>query len=753
MTRGGRPGLQRIDGPRRRREPAAGAGSGFARTMRRQPAQRPSRRTLALFFAAALAAPVAAQQAPAFDRAAIDAYVDAAKARTLAAVAAKGLTLPPDFLAWIDADPVRRASVYGCRRDPLPVLLGLRSLEIDLGEAIVRHDYQQLALAFAIQGSYAAPKKQASGWNDGDDEPAKDALPDISPRPPLVLAIPGDPRVRVDTKDGNRPLDRDDHIVNFLEDHPEIEVDVTTKELPPLEYDDKGVAKPRGKAVPVTRKVRRAVCGADVIASKALQSEFNAYMQQKGHADVALDCGDQVVHWHSKEAVADKDLRQRIAAAHELFHTAYRNKGRMPAERDRAPTPSESMAWFVRNDRHAFADDVKAARQWPRFPRNAPWPVLLMLAADDQPLREREEIWTKFRDLGEFRTYGEYIGGIAQQFDMQSARRVSPFPFSYGSIQMMWKDGGVCGTMGNIGARTYRIVGVPASTAGQPGHCAIVLMEHDDKKGYQCKGGHYATGGDEVTTVHAGWNYDDRGGRRPMVFHQSVAWGVNHGLGSFVDTLVLRRIWDALPEAQRREHGPAFVRAALAQNPFALAAVDGALADAANSGSAVGILDAFTAAVAGTGPAKGHELYLSTVRDLAHRRIAALPAPTDKKAQAALLADLERQDCDDAALLARCWRELDGEAGFTKRCVGAAERYVASPARTKDKKESVRFAAMVHEWEKGVQGKAAKRAWAEAMLAPFAGKESLKFRGKATLDPVVAALCKAAGRAEPKVDD
>jgi hypothetical protein len=701
--------------------------------------------------AAALTVPVAAQQSPTFDRASIDAYVDAAKARTLAAAAAKGLTLPPDFLAWIDADPVRRASVYGCRKDPLPVLLGLRSLEIDLGEATVRNDYPQLALAFAIQGSYAAPKKKASGWNDGDDDPTKDALPDIAPRPPLVLTIPGDPRVRVDTKDEKRALDRDDHIVNFLEDHPEIEVDVTTKELPPLEYDDKGVAKPRGKAVQVTRKVRRAVCGADVIASKALQSEFNAYMQQKGHPDVALDCGDQVVHWHSKEAVDDKGLRQRIAAAHELFHTAYRNKGRMPAERDRAPTPSESMAWFVRNDRHAFPEDVKKARQWPRFPLNAPWPVLLMLAADDQPLREREEIWTKFRDQGEFRTYGEYIGGIAQQFDMQSARRVSPFPFSYGSIQMMWKDGGVCGTMGNIGARTYRIVGVPASTAGQPGHCAIVLMEYDGKQGYHCKGGQYATGGDEVTTVHAGWNYDDRGGRRPMVFHQSVAWGMNHGFASFVDTLVLRRIWDALPEAQRQAHGVAFVRAALAQNPFALPAVEGALDGAGEPATAIAILDAFTSGVADTAAAKGHELYLSTVRDLAHRRIAALPAPTEQKAQAALLADLERQGCDDAALLARCWRDLDGEAGFTQRCVAAAEHYLAAPARTKDKKESERFAAMVREWEKGVKGKAQKRAWAEAMLRPFAGKEALKFRGKVSLDPVVAALCKAAGRQEPKI--
>ena len=30
------------------------------------------------------------------------------------------------FLAWIDADPVRRTTVWGCRADPLPVVLGLQ---------------------------------------------------------------------------------------------------------------------------------------------------------------------------------------------------------------------------------------------------------------------------------------------------------------------------------------------------------------------------------------------------------------------------------------------------------------------------------------------------------------------------------------------------------------------------------------------------------------------------------------------------
>jgi hypothetical protein len=353
---------------------------------------------------------------------------------------------------------------------------------------------------------------------------------------------------------------------------------------------------------------------------------------------VRLECGDGAVGWNSTDAVNDDELRKRIAAAHEMFQAAYRAKGRMPAERDAAPTPAESMAWFIRNDRWKFPDDVRAARAWPRFPLNAPWPVLLMLAADDQPLREREEIWAKFRDTGEMRTYGEYIGDIAQQFDMQSARRLSPFPYSYGSIQMMWKDGGVCGTMGNIGARTERICGVPASTAGQPGHCAMVQMDFDAKtRTYTCKGGQYATGGDEVTGVHAGWNYDDKGGRRPMIFHQTVAWGANVGLESLVDTMVMRRAWDALPSEQRAKECGKFLAAGLACNPYAMTVVEAAFADAPDAKTAKSMLDDFNAALDKAGVPAERALYRDTVRGMVQARFpddGAAKKATGKKSRA-----------------------------------------------------------------------------------------------------------------------
>jgi hypothetical protein len=364
----------------------------------------------------------------------------------------------------------------------------------------------------------------------------------------------------------------------------------------------------------------------------------------------------------------------------------------------------------------------------------------MMLAADDQPLREREEIWSKYRDQGEFRTYGEYIGGIAQQFEMQSARRVAPFAFSYGSIQMMWKDGGVCGTMGNIGARTHRICGVPASTAGQPGHCAIVFMEQDSATGrFRCRGGQYATGGDEVTAVHAGWDYDDVGGRRPMVFHQSIAWAVNHDADALIEAMVLRRAWDALDEKARSRQCVRWIRKAMDVNPFALPLIDGVITSAPDTMTAIEILDEFNLRFQ-PHAAEEFELYQSTVRDLVHERILALPSPTTKRAQERLLEDLDRQQCEHAKLLARSWKDLGGEV-FLEQCQAASVEYLQSPERTKNKKSSRRFADTMRTWGRSLKSKQRRKAWAESLLETFAGHELLVIGRKTSVDPAYVMLC------------
>ncbi len=707
-------------------------------------------------------APGSLRDESAWSRTELNAYIDLAREQTLNACAERGIDLPKDFLAWIDGDPIVRASVFGCRKQPLPILLALRSLEIDLGQDIVRRDYTQLALAFAINDSYLKRSRASSPWNDGAAPAAEDALPDITPRPALVLEIPRDPRVLVNTKDATRELDLNDHIINFLEDHEQIEAEIAVQELPPLEYDGKGIAKPQGKAVTVMKNAPRTLVGADVIASASLQAEFNDYMQTHGHAATKINCGDRTVYWRSVEAVQDADVRKEIATAHTMFHDAYRAKGRMPAERDAAPTAAESMAWFIRNDQLGPLDNAKpraaankrgkqkSASSSQPFPLNAPWPVLMMLVADDQPLREREEIWQKFRATGEKKTYGEYTGGIAQQADMQAARRVSPLAFNYGSIQMMWKDGGVCGTMGNIGARTHRICGEPSSTAGQPGHCALVLMTYDAKtKRFDCVGEQYATGGDEVTNVHHAWNYDDLGSRRAMVFHKCIAWGINDDFASLLDTMVMRSAWQSLPAEARAKQCNAFLVAGIAKNPFAIALVTASIAAAPDATSAVALLDAFNEALDRAHVGADRKLYRDTVKELVHTRVLELPSPSTPEAAAALLDALAAQQCSNAQLLARCWRDTTGEEGFVENCVKSAQNYLATADRSKSKHDATKFAANITTWSKSIKGKPARKLWASAMLQAFDQKEYMTIKGKPTLDPCVKELCKHAGRATP----
>jgi hypothetical protein len=206
---------------------------------------------------------------------------------------------------------------------------------------------------------------------------------------------------------------------------------------------------------------------------------------------------------------------------------------------------------------------------------------MTLLAAAAEPLRERDEIFRRFSDTGEAIRYGEYIGSIAQQYDFQSARRLSPYPFTYGSYQMMMKDGGVCGTMANMGVRVDIALGTPACTAGQPEHCALIQFAFDKKtRLYRCEGGQYATGGDDDTHPHVRWPFGDTDEPRDMVWYQSVAWGVNAGFQSYLDSMVALDIYKLLSDPDQKAHGLTLLESGLARNRYNFALVEAAIANA-----------------------------------------------------------------------------------------------------------------------------------------------------------------------------
>jgi hypothetical protein len=110
---------------------------------------------------------------------------------------------------------------------------------------------------------------------------------------------------------------------------------------------------------------------------------------------------------------------------------------------------------------------------------------------------------------------------------------------------------------------------------------------------------------------------------------------------------------------------------------------DGALRAANSPETAIALADIASRALDALPTEIVPPLYRSTLRDVAHARIAALPAPKGADANRALLSELERQQCDDAKLLARTWRAMGGETEFDARVRAATERYLASSERGK----------------------------------------------------------------------
>ncbi len=687
-----------------------------------------------------------------------EAFLAFAKGQALSDLKARGKSLPDDFLAWVDADPEVEATVYGAHRKASDVLLQLYSLRLDLRKARFEK-YRRLALATAIV--HAKQELEA----------------DITPRAPLKLVINGDPRKPVDTKEPGRTLDMNDHIINFLNDHTiEEEVVVGYKEAPPeLKYDERGIAIPapkrkkKPKKVAVTEKRTRSLYAADVIAGKALQGKFNAYMKAKGQT-VRIDCGERIIHWKSRDMVRGEQYKN-IKAAYLLFRTAYEAKGLLPARRDPFPSPAERCAYLIRNYEYAFAPKTQAQRKWPRFGLTAPWPILTLLVADKQPLREREERWVAFRDKGEFRTYGEYIGGIAQQHDMQSARRLKPHPFTYGTIQMMLKDGGVCGTMGNISARSHNILGIPASTAGQPGHCAMVRFRYDPKtRTYNCKGGQYATGGDDKTTPHTAWFFGDevkqyrkkRGvsvpfyARKPMVYHQSIAWAVNHGVLSYLDSTMAYAVFRLLPEPDRQAHGVKLLESGLAINPYSFLLVDAAQATAATSREQIRFWHAFLAvlgAAAGKPGCPVDGLYNETIKRKMFAKIAKLPVPEDEKTVREVLAFLEREKCDTPAALVAYRLALEGLPALLSRTEQDFKDHLRSLGAGGSRENDLACATMaatIRSTAACIKGRKQKKQWALALWKQAQGHEKyFGHRYRVSTHPTLPVLARLSGQKMP----
>lgn len=658
------------------------------------------------------------------------AHLAFAKAQAQAQLAAANQALPADFLAWVDSDPVVAGTVYGSAQPAADILRVLRSLELDLGQNVVRKQYTQLVLAMAVVNANQGPAA------------------DLSARAPMTLVIPPDPLTPVNTKDPKRPLDANDHIINFLNDHTlEYEVKVqgtrTVTEANPKDPSQPLVREvPDPKAPKKTEKRSRPMVAYDVMASKDLQAQFNAYMKEKGQA-VEIHCETP-----RRGTIPPAD-RAAILKASNIFRAAYIAKGLLPEKRDATPTLAETCAFLIRNDRHRFPEGAKQV--WPRFPLTAPWPVLVYLAQVRQPLRECEDMWQRFVTKNEIHGYGQYVGNIAQYPPLLEARSMAPYDFGYGSFQMMLKDGGVCGTMANIDARNKLALGVPASTAGQPGHCALVYFRFDAQNNtFDLAGGQFVTGGVWQTTPHAPWIFNGGNGRRGMLWHQTDAWNANFGLPAYLDSMQAAQFLRLLPESDRQAHGLALAESALALDPYNATLAESAQALATTAEAQFHLWQtlqtAFTAAAAKPGcPVESP--YSQTLKNRMMDALAKLPVPANPQTAQAIDAFLKAEKNPDYAALAHYQAALEGLPATLAATEAALKAHLTAP----------RTPALCNTMADRLAGTCAqitdakaRKAWARERLGELIGHE-MYFGGKyrLTLDASVPVTAKLAGQKMP----
>ena len=207
------------------------------------------------------------------------------------------------------------------------------SLELDLGAEEVRQKHTQLALAIAVvdapfvdMATMACPERGIT----------------LAPRTTkFQLKIPPSPLKKVNTHPTDRPMDMNDHIINFFEGRT-----ITEDRVVPRTVNGKKVA-----TTETTEKCTHPLEACDVIASAALQREFNAYMKEHGQR-VAVNCGNRVLTRDSRTRPATH--QKEITAAFNLFLDAYKAKGLFPKAPDRPSTSSQTAAYLLRNDAFRF---------------------------------------------------------------------------------------------------------------------------------------------------------------------------------------------------------------------------------------------------------------------------------------------------------------------------------------------------------------------------------------------------------------
>lgn len=515
------------------------------------------------------------------------------KAQAVAELAKHKIVLPKALLAAVDADPMAASTIYGIRHgSPAQALFVLRSLELDLGaDRMWKH--KQTVLSAAVH--YASGIDLAAAESNSFS---------LKQRGPLTVKIPAVPFTKADTHPKDRPLDMNDHIINFLEEEEVVQA------------DGKKTIRPRDPILTAGK----------VVADLKLQKEFNDYMATKSPGFEPIDCGDNVINTY-KGPIWRHAYCARLQRAGELFTKAYIAKGRLPEKNDPACSPSEWIAYQVSN----------AENPERKTDLSSDWPIQSYMVGSRVPLREAEFVWDeKAKGINPMR-YIMYIGLIAQSNNyLITLSRLQPFDFTYNSYpgKRLW--GGVCGSHTHTNCVAGSVLGKSMMACSSPGHSFPGGINRDAKGIYSFSGGTtnaaYYFGVDKPEPVRSDFNK-----------LYSLCWGMNFDPQAFVDADLAWTLEQSLPPQARAAHGDKLMISAAVLNPYHLGLVRKIQATLPTPQAQLGcyqeVLRALDAAASKPGCAA--PAYRAELLKTLDQKLAAMPVPTDKAAVAKVAAYLE----------------------------------------------------------------------------------------------------------------
>jgi len=296
----------------------------------------------------------------------------------------------------------------------------------------------------------------------------------------------------------------------------------------------------------------------------------------------------------------------------------------------------------------------------------------------------------------------------------------------------------------------------------------MVAFRYDPKtKTYSCRGGQYATGGDDKTLVHSGWLFGDlakqagesrskpakRYLRKFMVYHQSIAWAVNFGLDSYLDSMMAYYLFHLLPEAKQQDQGRDLLESGFALNPYNIVLLETALDTTPHALELTDFWRTFEKTLAGMPKEPGcpkEGLYNKRLKTHLFARIGKLATPKDRRTLAKVLAFLEEEDCNVPATLVTYRLAHDGLRALLSRTERQFEEHlkaIRENASSANDVAAATMAATIKAVSGHIRDREQKKRWALDLWKKAQGNE--KYFGKryrVTTNPTVPLLAKFSGQ-------